>query len=109
MPFQENLLVNVKKPKEPNARTRRLESGELDLLMSAAESLKGGWLKAGIRIAIETGMRRGELLSVRWEDISFENSTLLIRETKNGHPRCIPLSNAACEILLGCGLNCTTA
>ncbi|OUS08856.1 integrase [Rhodobacterales bacterium 52_120_T64] len=99
MPFQENPLINVRKPKEPNARTRRLESGELDLLLSVAESRKGGWLKAGIQIAIETGMRRGELLSALWSDVSFTNSTLLIRETKNGHPRCIPLTAEAVAIL----------
>lgn len=99
LPLLENPLVNVKKPKEPNARTRRLESGELELLLRAAESRKGGWLKAGIQFAVETGMRRGELLSVLWSDISFTNSTLLIRETKNGHPRCIPLSFRAVAVL----------
>lgn len=99
MPLQENPLVNVKKPKEPNARTRRLESGKLDLLLKAADNRKGSWLRAGIQFAVGTGMRRGELLSALWPDVSFANSTLLIRETKNGHPRCIPLSAEAVAIL----------
>jgi integrase len=99
LPLSSNPLGNVKKPKEPDARDRRLMSGEKELLLRAAGSHTGPWLTAGIHLAIETGMRRGELLSLLWDDISLQASTLLIRETKNGHPRTIPLSKTAVEIL----------
>jgi len=52
-----------------------------------------------IRFAIETGMRRGEIVNVRWEDIDFETSTLHIPITKNGHSRTIPLTEEAGGIL----------
>jgi integrase len=98
-PLSSNPLINVKKPKEPDARDRRLMSGEKELLLRAAESHTGAWLTAGINLAIETGMRRGELLSLLWGDVSLQASTLLIRETKNGHPRTIPLTKSAVETL----------
>ena len=44
-------------------------------------------------------MRRGELLNLTWEDIELSNSELLIRQTKNGHQRLLPLSPKAVRIL----------
>jgi integrase len=44
-------------------------------------------------------MRRGELLSIRWRDVNFANSTVLILTTKNGHPRRIPLTPSALKTL----------
>ena len=98
-PLTSNPLSNVKKPKEPNSRDRRLMPGEKELLLKAAESHTGTWLAAGIHLAMETAMRRGELLSVTWGDVSLLTATLLIRDTKNGHPRTIPLSKIAVETL----------
>ena len=40
-------------------------------------------------------MRRGELLSARWQHFDLEKRTLLIPMTKNGHPRKVPLDAAA--------------
>ena len=50
-----------------------------------------------IEIAIETGMRRGEILNIKKEHI--KNQTLLIPITKNGHQRIIPLTKRAKYIL----------
>src|SRR4029077_20688528 len=46
----------------------------------------------------ETAMRRGEILNMRWRDVSVEKRTLLIPVTKNGHARTIPLSGGALAI-----------
>ena len=48
-----------------------------------------------------TGMRLGELLRARWSDIDRDKRTLHIPETKNGHPRAIPLSSEALRIIDG--------
>jgi integrase len=98
-PFIENPLAKVKKPKAPNGRDRRLQDGELNLLLNASDDNRTEWLRPGIIFAVETGMRRGELLSIRWCDVCFDTSTLLITETKNGHPRRIPLSAEAMQVL----------
>ena len=50
-----------------------------------------------IEFAIETGMRRGEILNIKVKDI--KGQTLLIPQTKNGHPRTIPLTKRALYIL----------
>jgi len=50
-------------------------------------------------LAIATGLRRGELLKLRWNDIDFRNRTAKIRDTKNGSDRTIPLSNIAVNII----------
>ncbi len=99
MPMAENPVAKVRKPRAPDARERRLMPGELDALMKACEVNRNQWLRTGILLAVETGMRRGELLSLLWRDISFATGTLLIRETKNGHPKRIPLTSKAIELL----------
>ena len=44
-------------------------------------------------------MRRSELLAMRWDDVDLEARTVLLRNTKNGHPRTVPLSPRALEII----------
>lgn len=99
MPMSDNPVAKVRKPKAPDARERRLQAGELELLLTAADTTRNDWLRVGILLAVETGMRRGELLSIRWSDVCFSTSTLMIRETKNGHSRRIPLTDAATALL----------
>jgi len=65
IPLPENPVAKVRKPKAPDARERRLEPGELDLLLDACGKTKNTWLRSGILLAVETGMRRGELLSLQ--------------------------------------------
>jgi integrase len=100
-PLSCNPLVSVRKPKEPEARSRRLQADERGLLLTASESHTAPWLKYGItqQLATETSMRRGELLGVLWGDVSLSHSTLLIRDTKNGYSRTIPLSPVAVDTL----------
>ena len=98
-PLPENPVAKVRKPKAPDARERRLQEGELGLLLRASETVRNGWLRTGILLAVETGMRRGEMLSIVWDDICFKTATLLIRETKNGHARRIPLTENAIGLL----------
>lgn len=98
-PLPHNPVANVRKPKAPDARERRLQEGELDLLLRACETVRNDWLRIGILLAVETGMRRGEMLSITWCDLCFTSATLLIREAKNGHARRIPLTEAAVDLL----------
>ena len=85
----------IAKPIVINRRERRLSVSEYNFLV------KGNYpqLKQRniIELAIETGMRRGEILNIKTEHINGQ--TLLIPETKNGHPRTIPLTKRALNIL----------
>lgn len=63
VPMRENPLAKVRKPKAPDARERRLLPGELNQLLTAYDANRKDWLSTGVLLAVETGMRRGELLS----------------------------------------------
>lgn len=99
VPITVNPLANVKKPPADPPRERRLDGDELDRLIEACAKCRNKLIKPLILLAIETAMRRGELLNIRWQDIDFGRRTLHIPQTKNGHPRTIPLSPKALEIL----------
>lgn len=95
----QNPLAGLKKPKAPEGRERRLKTGELPALMEACGSVAGSWLKHGIQLAIETGLRRGELLAIRWQDVNFDKATLHVPFTKTDKARTIPLTDKAIAIL----------
>ncbi|SIS42569.1 Phage integrase family protein [Neptunomonas antarctica] len=47
--------------------------------------------------AVETAVRRGELVKVKWENVDWNNRALHIPETKTGVLRDMPLSERACK------------
>ncbi|URV26179.1 tyrosine-type recombinase/integrase [Burkholderia gladioli] len=89
-------VPKVIKPRKPRGRDRRLHPGEIQAIIDATESTD---LRDFINLAVATGMRRGELASLRWEDINFEKHTAFLAVTKNDTPRTVPLSGAAVAIL----------
>lgn len=99
IPLKENPLAKLKKLKVNNARSRRVEPEEWQALTAAATTCRNPFIMPLIRLAIETAMRRGELLAMKWEHIDFESRTTLIPVTKNGHSRIIPLTGEAITIL----------
>ncbi|MDI2078292.1 site-specific integrase, partial [Bradyrhizobium sp. Mp27] len=95
-----NPLIGIKKPKDPEGRDRRLRVGELEALMKACRDKTSGlWLRQAIQLAIETALRRGELLGIRWSDVDFNGCLLHVPFTKTGKSRTIPLTERAVDIL----------
>jgi integrase len=92
-----NPVRQIKLPAMGRSRERRTTAGELAQLLQACGNTRCYWLPAMIRLAVETGMRRGELLSIRWTDLDVVSRTVYLRRTKNGHPRTVPLSAAALD------------
>ena len=89
-----NHIRNIQKPKLNNRRERRLTKEEYEFIITDNNHTT---LRRIIVVAIETAMRRGEILNIKPEHI--KGQTLLIPETKNGHPRTIPLTKRALYIL----------
>ena len=87
----DNPVKMITLPKADKARTRRLEAGEEQRLLKGANDQ----LQRIITLALETGMRRGEILNIKKSDINHSKSVLLIPSTKTDEPRMIPLSSAA--------------
>jgi integrase len=85
--------------KEPRGRIRFLSDEEIVRLLKAAE--KDPVIHAAIKVSISTGLRQGELLRLKWQDINFLKQTATIHETKNDERRAVHLNAAAVEALEG--------
>jgi len=93
------VIDRLAKPRLNNARDTRLEPGDLQKLEAAFEGTRNPLIRPLVLFAIETAMRRGELLNLRWRDINVNRRTAFIPKTKTDRPRTIPLTTAALEIL----------
>ncbi|MGZ8200967.1 MAG: site-specific integrase, partial [Methylosarcina sp.] len=89
-----NPVLMIRKPKSGLARDRRLHAGEMELLFEYAGSQE---MRSLIILAIETAMRRGELIGLRRSWI--KGRVAYLPDTKNGSPRAVPLSTRALEAL----------
>lgn len=76
-------------------RDRFLSEEELDRLGRAINSVRSAHLRALLWLYLLTGLRKTELLAVRWKDIDFKSRELTIPETKNGRKHFVPLSRPA--------------
>ena len=99
-PLGDNPLTLIRMPKNNPPRERRLKAGEYERLEEAAKASRSWYLWPIIVIAIETGMRRGEILGMRWKHIDEEKQSVFLPLTKNGLSRRVPLSDRAFEMLL---------
>ncbi len=94
-----NVAALVALPAPGAARDRRLRAGEYEALRDALVGHPLAW--AYVRFAIETAMRRGEILSLRWRDAFLSLGCVHIPKTKNGRPRTVPLTDEALYVLRG--------
>ncbi|MFA5393318.1 MAG: site-specific integrase [Candidatus Ratteibacteria bacterium] len=85
----------IKLLKENNQRIRYLGKGEEILLLGACPE----FLKPIIEIALNTGMRRGEILGLKWQDIDFDQKNITLSDTKNGERRQVPMNSTVVDIL----------
>jgi integrase len=93
------LFQNIKLPKQNERQVRRITPEIEARLLAGAASLRNPFMKPLIILALETGMRRGELLKLRHEDWDVRSGLISIKETKNGKNRVIPASNRARQTL----------
>ncbi|MBD3812835.1 MAG: site-specific integrase [Betaproteobacteria bacterium] len=111
-----NPIELVRKPQPNNARTRRIaaadqagdtrsaddpesergaQDGELERVVAASGSTL---LPSIIWLAVETAMRRGEIVTLRWEHVDLKRRVAHLPATKNGSPRDVPLSSRAVAV-----------
>lgn len=91
-----NPAESIRIPKLPTGRTRRVSKEEIELLINSTESYELPYI---IKIALETGMRRGEIAKLEWRHIDFTKRTVLLPDTKNGEARTIPLTTSCVAVL----------
>ncbi|WP_439670752.1 Integrase [Cupriavidus necator] len=106
----DNPVSMIRRPAENRGRNRRLGYGEEERLLAALETpprdprgrLTGPsnpWMRPLVIVAMETAMRRGELLSLHWRDVDLSDRYARLHDTKNGSARDVPLSTRATATL----------
>ncbi|RYD60009.1 MAG: site-specific integrase [Sphingomonadales bacterium] len=96
----------VTKPRKSRPRTQRISQNERERIIeklgwdgSSRPEKPGQWVGFAFYLALETAMRKGEILSLQWRNIDFEARYAHLEITKNGDERYVPLSQAAIALL----------
>lgn len=98
-----NPVKDVRKPKVPPGRERRLTPREERLIHRYCHKHKNNELYSIVVFAVETAMRQGEILNLRWENINLTARVATLPETKNGTKRDVPLTLVARDMLIRLG------
>lgn len=85
------IKLNIKLSKKVSARVRYLTDEEAQKLLT---NCKKSLLRLLIIMALSTGMRKMEMLSLTWQNIDFKSKLIHIEESKNGERRSIPISDS---------------
>jgi len=93
-----NPVTNIRKPSEQGGRNRRLSRTEEERLLKVCEQFRNPMLKWIVGLALKTGMRAGELLTLTREQVDLSRRVVRLNNTKNGSERTIPLSKEAINL-----------
>ena len=96
---QENPTRKVTRPTEPDWRIRWLDDDERIRLLAACKESSSDWLYMCVILALSTGMRLSELMSLQWQDVNLKDGFLILHKTKNGTRRRVPLSGLGLSLL----------
>lgn len=93
-----NPVTGVKRPRQNPARVVRLSDEAVETLLEACDTATEPLLGPIVRVALETAMRRGEILALSWKDVDPSRRRIYINTSKNGLARCIPASKRVLEV-----------
>lgn len=93
-----NPAIGIRRNKEIS-RDRFLQNDELPRFFAALDEEPNDTMKDYFLVSLFTGARRANVLSMRWNDISFERAEWRLEVTKNGDPQTVTLSPEVIEIL----------
>ncbi len=96
---EQNPVFSVAKLDEPAGRVRFLDDHERKDLLKACRDSEDALLYPVVILALSTGARKGEILSLRWPDVDLQRQVAVLRNTKNGETRALPLAGEALKEL----------
>lgn len=96
----ENPMRKLRKLPEQEKEIRQLTKEEVGRLIECVNS-KSPHLKSMIILAINTGMRLGEILGLKWSAVDFKQGHITLRKTKSSKPRYIPMNRDVVKLLSG--------
>jgi integrase len=92
-------MRRVTKPKESRGRVRFLSDEEREQLLDACRSSDNPYLYPVVVLALSTGARKMEILTLHWRDVDFPRQVITLHTTKNGERRALPLTGHAWELM----------
>ena len=92
-------MRKVSRLKEPRGRVRFLSDDEREALLSACWDSDNDLLYTVVVLALSTGMRRGEIMGLMWDDVDLHRGRITLHDTKNNERRVVPLVGKALELL----------
>lgn len=90
-----NPVLKISKPREARGRERFLSDSERERLLVACAASSSRFLRTAVVLAISTGMRRGEMMGIRWEQVDLKRGLIMLTQTKNDTSRAVPLAGLA--------------
>ena len=97
--IDDNPMRKVTKPKETRGRIRYLSDEERTRLLRACNRSTSRALYNVVILALSTGMRRGEIMSLRWRQVDLQRGLISLHETKNGETRGVALASLALDVM----------
>lgn len=97
--LEDNPVQKVRRPTEPRGRVRFLSEKERTALLASCKEDRNPLLYPLVVLALGTGARLGELLSLRWTDVDLTRGVARLARTKNGEPRTLPLAGHVLVVL----------
>lgn len=97
--LRENPATKVSRRPEPNGRVRFLSDNERKCLLEQVKKAKNPFLYPAVMVAISTGARQSEILTLKWHDIDLKRGWATLQKTKNGDRRGIALRGPALDAM----------
>jgi len=91
----QDLTFKIQLPEVHNNKTEDLSPDQLKNLLKAVDESEDHVAANMMRIALFTGMRRGEMFKLKWDDIDFHKGFISLRDPKGKEPQKIPLNDSA--------------
>lgn len=95
----ESINFKIEMPKVDNEKTEDLSPDQLSALLQTLDESTDIIATGIMRMALYTGMRRGELFKLQWADIDFDRGFIFLRDPKGNKGQKIPLNDGAKQIL----------
>lgn len=97
--LEENPVRKVSKFSEPRGRVRFLNDDERKQLLDVCKKSENPYLYPIVLVALSTGARKNEVLTLTWDQIDLRHRTIILHETKNGERRALPITNIIYKLL----------
>jgi integrase len=100
--LEDSPIRKVKRLTEPRGRVRFLSEGpggELERLLEACRESSNPYLYTAFTLALSTGTRQAETMGLTWDDVDLNRGIIILRNTKNGERRRVPLVGKAQELI----------